>query len=482
MKLTGYSLCVAVILSLCAGLSNAPAQTLYWNKTTANLVWATGSNANWTTTPAGTTYQLWTAGYDAEIVTTNPTITMGGSGITAGSLTVDNGAIFTAGSTTSMLSITGSTTTGTSGSGNFSMSDNATNNAALRISFQDTTVGHTGYNGTITVNAFTSANSYLQLGADNKLATPAALTGTGVNTKIVLNGGVLSIGGGIAGTSATIGELSGAGTVQVGNVFSTNGGTRNLIVDQATSTVFTGVFGSTTTAQSTSVLAVTKTGSGTLTINGTGSSGFAGTSTVQSGKLYLNGTFGNATSGSGNVNQGGFSVQSGATFGLNGAFNLGGTNAATFDDGAIFDPGAVTFDGAGTTTSKGLIFSGNATIEFTLGTSADMVTLVDGSMNGQASGGIGSIGFNFLNAGDVQVGTTYDLIGFGGTSAGIALNTFGLSSTSLTNGWTGTFGYGGDGNLLQFTVTSVPEVNSVSLVLFALVLIGVAHRRKVVVA
>lgn len=442
-----------VLLSMPAAF----AETLYWNKTTDHLIWSNTSNTNWTTTSGGTVYQSWTASDDAVISTPSAVIDLGGSAVTASSLTVTSGATFTgSGSTSTGAIISGAG--GFSGGGSFSLVDNATNNAVVKISLTDSTLGHTGYNGTITVGTFTSASSGLQLGADNKVTTPSVpLTGSDANTLVVLNGGNLFIAGGVAGTTAVIGSLSGTGAVLVGNVFSSNSGTRTLEVNQSANTTFSGVIGATTLSQTNNVLALTKTGSGSLTIQASGASGYSGATTASQGALYLSGTFGSTTSGGTNINQGDFVVKSGATLGLDGTFNVGGAKTVTIESGGTLDAGTFVFDGIGTTTSAGLVFQGTTRISFSLGTAKDMVTLADASMIGSASGGDGSILFNFSNAGGTTAGSTYDLISFGGTTKGIVLTAFALSQSSIDAGWTGSFGYGGDGNTLQFTVTAIPE-------------------------
>ncbi|MDQ9339980.1 hypothetical protein, partial [Escherichia coli] len=71
----------------------------------------------------------------------------------------------------------------------------------------------------------------------------------------------------------------------------------------------------------------------------------------------------------------------------------------TIESGGTLKPG--TADAAGTMTisggnasSKGLVFLGQATIEFRLGTAQDMITLASSSMTGSALGGDGSVVFD----------------------------------------------------------------------------------------
>lgn len=158
--------------ALLAASIPANAATLYWNKTSSTLTWASSNNANWADSADATTgYVAWAAGSDAEIVTANALITLGGTAISVGNLTVRNGATFTGTtsySTTVNISGTGG---GEGGGGDFTLADIAGGGAKARIAFTATTTGD-GYNGTITVNSFTEAFSGLVLGGTTKPASP----------------------------------------------------------------------------------------------------------------------------------------------------------------------------------------------------------------------------------------------------------------------------------------------------------------------
>ncbi|AHF91244.1 autotransporter [Opitutaceae bacterium TAV5] len=483
--------CFAVIatLALAAPVPSLRADTQYWNRTAAGLVWANASNANWAAAEDGATYATWGAGNDAVIVTPSAAIAFGGSYVSASSLVIRNGATFThtgagSGGNTG-LRITGAN--GASGGGDFSLSENTDSAASLRVFLESHVAASTGYNGTITVNSFSNTSSGLYLGADSKdAAAGAAFTGTDTRTRIVLGGGTLFLNGGLAASAATIGSLSGSGRIALANVFSANSGVRTLRIEQVTDSIFAGDIGSRTISQGNNSLALTKAGAGSLTIRAGSASGYAGTTTVEQGTLHLVGVFGSDSAGGQNVNQGDFVVKSGATLGLDGTFNLGGAKALTIEDGGVFDAGRITLDGIGTTTSKGLVFEGRATILFTLGSgdTGDLVTLVDASMVGQSSGAADSIFFNFTNAGDAQAGVSYDLIHFGADArAGIALTEYALSQESLAAGWAGTFGYSADGKTLQFTVTAVgstiPEPGAAALLLGGAALGLLAMRNRI---
>ncbi len=471
-----------VLFALGLFLGSAPgyAETLYWNG--ADGAWATTA-AKWSSDSSSTGTLYWVNNDDAVITSTTPTINL--TTATVGSLVIQNGATFSSsGSTGHILSVTGA------GSGNFSMTDNSTSNAYMKIYLQ----GSSEWVGRITVNSFTNASSQLVLGTGAASSTDTTTAvGTGVDTKITMNGGNLVLGFGAlnAGTggTATIGELSGTGTIGILTHSSSGGKTRTLEVNQATNTTFRGTIGTDVASNySSNYMGLAKSGTGTLIV--TSSSGsrsdsggaYAGTTTVSGGKLYFVGNYGSGftyVSGQGN-----YVVKSGATLGFDGTLTFASTASRTItvESGGILDPGQQ--DAAGTWTiaggnssSLGLTFLGNATIQFRLGPTQDQIILTNTSMIGSASGGTGSILFDLTTYG-ATIGTTYDLISFGGTTQGISLDTFALSQTSINAGWAGTFGYGGGGNLLQFTVTAVPEPSQMALLVLGGAALAMRLRRR----
>ncbi|RRJ94791.1 autotransporter [Opitutaceae bacterium TAV4] len=479
---------VMLALAVLAPATSVRGATQYWNKanTTPPLVWATNNNPNWTDADDGTNYAVWGgASTDAVIVTPSASIAFGGSIVNAASLTIRGGATFTHnGATNTGVNISGAN--GTSGSGDFSLSENSASTARLGVYLGSHTVNSTGYNGTITVNSFTNTSSGLYLGSDSKLAAAgAAYTGTDTNTRVVLNDGTLFLHGGLAGTTATLGSLSGSGRIALSNIASANSGTRTLKIQQNTNTTFTGDIGSLTTTQTNNLLALTKSGTGSLTINADDASGYAGDTIVEQGTLRLNGTFGNTAVSGGAINQGNFVVNSDATLALDGTFNLGGAKTVTIKTGGTLDAGRMTLDGAGTTTSAGLVFEGIATIRFALGSedTGSLITLADASMKGQSSGAADSIFFNFTNAGDAQAGATYNLIHFGTDARTSIVSTeYALSQESIDAGWVGNFSYSDNGRTLRFTVSAVgstiPEPGTVALLAGIAVLVAAGATRR----
>ena len=460
---------IAFCLATVGGGHRASATTLYW--TAGDNSWSTSTTVfPWATTSTGSASTAWTNGYDAEIVTANPNIHVWNA--TVGTLTIDNGATFYASGTTSVtrgLIITGG------GSGDFTVRDDRTSGGtSLKISLN----GTSAWNGTATIIGSSTSTVSLVIGSTASTGANA----TGVDTKVTLEGGNLEVGYGLVGSTATIGQLSGTGTVKLDGTYSNTAGTRTLRVEQSANTTFNGSIGANQT-RTDNILAFVKAGSGTLAVNGSG--GYAGQTTVEGGKLYLNGSYGTGIT---NVNgQGDYVVKNGATLGINGTITLStgsSIRGIVVENGGILQAG--TPDTAGTLTlaggsssSVGLLFQGNATIEFRLGVTQDLITLSNTAMTGSALGGDNSIAFDFIyNGGDI-LNQTLDLISFGGTTTGIALSTFTLSQAAVESGWAGTFSYGGDGNLLQFTIISVPEPRIWMFMMAGLLLVfGVIYRRN----
>ncbi len=469
LRLAG-ALATLLLLAQTAG-----AATLYYTGASGQAWTTSTSTIAWATDAVSSPSTYWTNGNAAEIVTASPEIRL--YNITATTLTVDNGATFYqtgTGTTSYGLTLSGG------GSGNFALRDDRTTAGA---SFKALLTGTSAWNGTITVNG--STTSTVSVVIDSNLGTTGS---TGVNTKIQLvSNGNLEIGPGAIGGTATIGELSGSGKIKFPGQFSTTGGTRTLKVDQSTNTTFSGTIGENLT-RTDHILAFTKAGTGTLSISGTG--GYEGATTVEGGKLFLSGTYG--TGFTGVTGQGNYIVKNGALLGVDGTLSLStGATArnVTIESGGILKPGGENAVGTmtlagGNASSVGLAFLGSATIEFRLGSAQDSIVLSSTPMIGSAAGGTGSIAFDLINNGDVMVGNTYDLISFGGTTQGIALDSFALSGASMGDGWAGTFSYGGDGNLLQFTVNAVPEPRvallagiGIAVVLFGLRKKTGAHNR-----
>jgi fibronectin-binding autotransporter adhesin len=133
--------------------------------------------------------------------------------------------------------------------------------------------------------------------------------------------GTLSLGTGFSGGTATIGNLSGSGTVDT--AFGGSNDTRTLSVNQSSDTTFSGTLAD---ASSSRLLALTKTGSAKLTLDASGSYTFTGATSVNAGTLLVNGSLANTS---------GVSVASAATLG--GSGSIGGPTSILA--GGILSPG-----------------------------------------------------------------------------------------------------------------------------------------------
>ena len=412
--------------------THSGAQTLYWETTSGTWTTASTTPKNWATSPGGTPTADWINNNSAIVEAEDPSISINGV-LTVANFSVLNGATFSGSSaSTRSLTITGS------GTGDFTINGSQVGTVSNGVIL----AGSSAYDGTITAGPGGNGRNDITL---------ASTTGAGVLTKINLTGGRMGIS--LNSATITIGELTGNSSSIVSGAFgSVANTTKTLKLQQTSNTTFSGTMSDGGVGDR--KLAFIKDGSGRLRLNGVNT--YVGTTTVTAGALYENGS----SSG-----QGAFSVNGGATLGGTGSIGLSGANVVTIANGGQLDPGDVSDLGVtsvgtlvigGATSGVGLSFSGSATIAFALGTTKDMITLSGSTMVGSASGGAGSILFDFSYM-DGATASTYDLISFGGTTQGIALNAFAISSASASAGWAGTFSYGGDGNTLQFNASAVPE-------------------------
>ncbi|MGE9293990.1 MAG: hypothetical protein ACQKBW_10285, partial [Puniceicoccales bacterium] len=206
--------------------ASANAQTLYWNGGFAgDQSWSTSDSITaWSTTPTGSPETYWVNGSDAVFTITEPEIIIWTA--TANNVTVQDGAIFTVvGTGGRALTITGG------GSGDFTIQDNDESNGILRLTLN----GSSAWDGTITAKEFGAST-------DSGLIVDSA-GATGTETKIALDGGAFMLGSGVRNNTATIGELSGTGSVKMRGTYSSTSGVRTLRVDQSTNTTFSGTIG-----------------------------------------------------------------------------------------------------------------------------------------------------------------------------------------------------------------------------------------------
>lgn len=168
--------------------------------------------------------------------------------------------------------------------------------------------GGNTFNGGVTLNGGT-------LRLDNAQAMGTNSVGAGVSGPLVFTGAsTLNINA----QSPTVAALS--GTSSFGTITTTAGGARTFTVNQASSTAFGGVI-----QNGNGTLALTKSGSGSLTLSGTHT--YTGNTTVSAGTLLVNG-----------------STHADSAVAVNGTATLGGTgiisNSVTVAATATLQPGA----------------------------------------------------------------------------------------------------------------------------------------------
>jgi len=112
-----------------------------------------------------------------------------------------------------------------------------------------------------------------------KIGLPSGTSVDGAPSVNLAAGGTLSLGTGFSGGTATIGNLSGSGTVDT--AFGGSNDTRTLSVSQTSDDTFSGTLAD----ASSRLLALTKTGSAKLTLDGTNT--YTGATTITAGTLAL---------------------------------------------------------------------------------------------------------------------------------------------------------------------------------------------------
>jgi fibronectin-binding autotransporter adhesin len=209
------------------------------------------------------------------------------------------------------------------------------------------------YDGGTTLQAGT-----IQLGNVNGL-------GSQVGT-LTVNGGLLNIRD---QTNVTVGNLTGTG----GAIANHGTGARTFIIGNGGGNGgnFQGVIADRTSGTTTGTLALTKTGSGTITLSGINT--YTGNTAINQGKLFINGT-----NGTSNI-----TVANGATFGGTGA--IGGNVTVAAGGNLEFNISTVpgSHDPLNIATGKALAFSGTSELKLNLsyGVTTGTYVLVTGGNN-----------------------------------------------------------------------------------------------------
>ncbi len=478
-------------------ISSTHAQTLYFdgsNTTTANGVSNYGSNTSgtphiWDTTTAnwdnGSEYVEWINGRDANLRTStgsNKYIKLDNS-VTVGALAwpTSGGTAFLQTSNSSSLTVNGGIDFGSpagvrlevpvilGGSQIWSMG--GTNSTLKVIS------GGTNLNGhTLTWNSTgtgTNANSYPQhstitgsgnlikdgagflrlQGTNDYTGTTTVSAGTimaesstalgNANNQLTINtGGTLNMGS----QSLSIGNLTGTGGV----ITSTHtSGTRTLTIGSGDNGGgnFQGVIENGTTGSTT---ALTKTGTGTITLSGTNT--YTGDTNVSAGSLIING----ATSSTSTV-----TVETNGTLG--GGGTIGGTLAVT----GKLSPGDGITPADTLTLGSSLTLNANSILAFGLGTDSDLISFSSVADNLIGSGNA-TLQLSLLSG--FSYANTYTIFQNTSTSAFTLLDITGYDDAN----YTANFFDGGDSYLLNFT--PVPEPRAA--LLGGLGLLALLRRRR----
>lgn len=288
------------------------------------------------------------------------------------------------------------------------------------------TVLHVAGPGTVSL---TQASNYVgtwsldsgttKLGNATALGTTAASVGFGAGSTATLQ---------LNGNSATIGGLSSNATVGTPVIENGVAGTSTLTVNTATANTY----GGTLRDGSAGVIALAKSGSGSLSLTHTNT--YTGGTVISGGTLRANNTTGSAT-GTGAV-----TVNSGGTLGGSGII----TGAVTVNSGGKIAAG----NSVGTLTVGSLFLGSGSLLDFEFNTNPahDLIAVTD--LNGfSVSGGAISLLAEGTSTAWTTTGT-YNLFSFNGTLGGV-----GTSALSIANQQAGyTYTFGTSGNFLTLTI------------------------------
>jgi fibronectin-binding autotransporter adhesin len=369
----------------------------------------------------------------------------GATTISAGTLQLGNG-----GSTGSL-----STSSTITDNGNFTI--NRSSSVTQGTDFSGSAITGTGSftqagSGTTTLNA---ANTYggdttISAGTLNLGASEVIPNGVGKGNVIISSGATLFLNGGF---NETINGLSGSGSIFVDNGPS---GTTLTVGDNNATSTFSGVISE--GGNNNPKLALTKIGTGTLTLSGANS--YTGLTTVSAGVLNIQNNTALGTTAAGTI------VSSGATLQLQNSITVG-AEALTLNGGAASGQNGDLVNVSGTNNYGGVI---------TLATAASTISSDAGTLN--LTGNISNSTFGLTLTG-ASSGSVSGVIGSGSgtltktgagtwTLSGSSSNTYtGLTTVSageLDLGKTGTanaIGSGGltiNGGTVKYTGTSTDEI------------------------
>jgi fibronectin-binding autotransporter adhesin len=359
--------------------------------------------------------------------------------------------------------------------------------------FIDTTLGSTTIARALE-NFSGHVGSLTKLGT-NTLTLSAASTYTGATA---IKKGTLALGGGNdrlpTGTTVTLGDGTtnddgilklDSRSQQLAGLLTTGTGTGNRVVNgnasAATLTLniasgtnsFGGTLGGSGTNENN--FALTKTGSGTLTLSGTNT--YAGATSVNAGALIIDGS--THSSSTVTVEAGTVSgtpvAALGGTGTINGALILAGESSAGFKNGGVLAPGDAgvvdieTLDAGNTTWNGGSVWKFDLSSS---GNTSDKLNIT-GSLT-KGAGGTGDFVFDFMGSQPVW-NTTYTLATFGSLAGGFTAGVVTpFSYTNLGSGSYSTSYFTLNGTSLTFTAVPEPTTALGGLLLTA----GLLRRRR----
>ncbi|MGL9619413.1 filamentous hemagglutinin N-terminal domain-containing protein [Bradyrhizobium sp. U531] len=454
-----------------------------------NVTISTGANSNMSGstpfTPSGNSSVLNVTTLQTALASANVTVNTGGAGAQSGDITVANAVTWNSGNSLTLtsardilvnagittnggalnlnagrgvtvtnatistsgggLSVTGSTTDGTTGitlngatisvgTGTATLTGTATNGKGVFFTIATNTLTASGA-GSITINgnSSTTVTNY-GVAINTSLTTSGSVSISGTNTGSASQAYGLYINGGNTITDSS-GNLTLSGTSTSANGVWVNSATTNLTNSGAGMLAINGTSGSLNGIRMNTSTSLVTSGTVTLAGSSTSGSGFSAkgsnTLTISSGNLTITGSTSSGSLGIDLSSSGNTITNSGSgTLTLSGT---GGTNLAatiTSSSGvlAISDTSAVTQSG-GMITAGNLLLSGGGSVS--LG-QANLVGTI-------AATGIGSM--SFLNNQSLTIGTVQGTSGISAlASASVTITTSGTSDITVTNAVSGSSG------------------------------------------
>ena len=295
--------------------------------------------------------------------------------------------------------------------------------------------GFNTYSGGTTVNA-----GLLWLGSTGALGSTSG--------SLTVNAGILDLGG----NSVSVGNLTGSGGTIWNNLNATNStATLTVGTNNTGGGNYQGVIKDNNTA-SNGILALTKTGSGTITLSGANT--YTGATTINGGTLLINGS------------TGGSAVTVNSTGTLGGTGTVGGT--VTVNSGGTIRGGTGTATSGALTVNNTLTLNSNSVIQLALGAAGAHSTLaLGGSVTFQLNQQ-----FNFIDLGAQT--TTYDNI-ITGVTTPVA-----TGGWTITNpGWTGVFTYDSLNQSIDLNLIAVPEPGTWFGAALAMSILLCTQRRRI---